>query len=165
MFLEPWFFASGVPVIKSEILYHLLSGVDMTIWGFGPGIDAVKTEQNSDVLGRTFRASAQNLPSLPAEPYLSPPATSRPASCSSRRRVDVRGLPVVLLQNWQSTCELYKGIYRKALHDDYDASQARRFARPGDGEGREGEELRPCSGTSATRSKPMKGRTRIRTRA
>jgi transglutaminase-like putative cysteine protease len=125
-FLEPWYFAGNVPVIHSEILYHLPAGVKMRVWGFGPGIDAVKTEQSSDVLGKTFRVLAENLSSLPAEPYSFPAGDFSPRMMLVPRSVDVDGLPVLLLENWQSTCGLYKESYRTALRDNY---ETRKLAR------------------------------------
>lgn len=119
-FLEPWYFAANVPVMSSEILYHMPHGVQMGIWGFGPGIDKIKTEQGSDVLGRTFRVLAQDLPSLPAEPYSLPSRDFSPRMMLVPRKVTVDGMQVSLLEDWQSTCALYKDVYRAALHDDSD---------------------------------------------
>ena len=129
-FLEPWYFAAGVPIVYSEILYHLPAGVEMGVWGFGPGIDGVKTEQGSDVLSKTFRVWAQNLPSLPAEPYSLPAGDFSPRMMLVPRSVMVRGLPVLLLESWQSTCELYKDMYRKALDDNYNTTKLARSLVP-----------------------------------
>ncbi len=129
-FLEPWYFAASVPIIYSEILYHLPAGVEMGVWGFGPGIDGVKTEQGSDVLGKTFRVWAQNLLSLPAEPYSAPAGDFSPRIMLVPRNVMVRGLPVLLLESWQSTCELYKDTYSTALDDNYNTTKLARTLVP-----------------------------------
>jgi len=124
-YLEPWYFAGTVPFLFSEIVYHLPPTVDMKIWGFGPGFDRIKAEPGSDVLGRTFHASGRDLPSLPDEPYSFPAADFAPRIMLVPVRV--RGnLGVPLLEDWRSTCELYRGTYKDALHDD---SDTRKLAR------------------------------------
>jgi len=114
-FLEPWYFAASVPIVYSEILYHLPAGVEMGVWGFGPGIDGVKTEQGSDVLSKPY--------SLPAGDF-------SPRMMLVPRSVMVRGLPVLLLESWRSTCELYKDMYREALDDDYETAKLARSLVP-----------------------------------
>ena len=129
-FLEPWYFAANVPVVSSEILYHMPHGVQMGVWGFGPGIDQVKTQQGSDVLGRTFRVVAQDLRSLPAEPYSLPSRDFSPRMMLVPRKVAVDGMQVSLLEDWPATCALYKEAYRTALHDDSDTTALARSLVP-----------------------------------
>jgi hypothetical protein len=93
-------------------------GVKMRSGASGP-IDTAKTEQSSTPSERRF-ASAENLSSLPAEPYSFPAGDFSPRMMLVPRSVDVDGLPVLLLENWQSTCGLYKESYRTALRDNYE---------------------------------------------
>jgi len=118
-FLEPWYFADTVPVVYSEITYHIPAGVEMGIWGFGPGIDRVRSESGSEMRNSTFRAWAENLESLPAEPYSLPSRDFSPRMMLVPRRVAAGGAPLRLLEDWESTCKLYKEMYRTALRDKY----------------------------------------------
>jgi hypothetical protein len=116
-FLEPWHFAAMVPVLHSEITYHVPAGVVVSVLGLGPGLDAVKSEQRGEIKGSTIRAWADNLRALPDEPYSAPSRDFSPRMMIVPLRVHGYGPPIHLLEDWGAACELYEVEYKAALRD------------------------------------------------
>ena len=78
-FLEPWYFAGMVPVVHSEITYHVPGGVVVSVLGLGPGKDAVKSEQRTGSRARSYAPGPTTCAPSPTSPTPLPAATFRPA--------------------------------------------------------------------------------------
>lgn len=125
-FLEPWHFAEMVPVVHSEITYHVPGGVVVSVLGLGPGADAVKSEQRTEIKGSTIRAWADNLRALPDEPFSFPSRDFSPRMMIVPLRVHGYGPPIHLLESWSTACELYEVEYKAALRDKVNVARVAR---------------------------------------
>ena len=126
LFLEPWYFAGMVPVVHSEITYHVPGGVVVSVLGLGPGKDAVKSEQRTGIKGSVVRAWADNLRALPDEPYASPSRDFSPRMMLVPLRVHGYGPPIHMLDDWGSVCELYEVEYKAALREKVNVARVAR---------------------------------------
>ncbi|MGV8039725.1 MAG: DUF3857 and transglutaminase domain-containing protein [Thermoanaerobaculaceae bacterium] len=114
-YLEPWYFAEMVPVLHSEITYHVPPGLVVSLVGLGPGKEAIKSEQGKDVKGSLVRVWVDNLKALPDEPYAFPSRDFSPRMLLVPLRLGGYGPPIHLLEDWSTTCGLYEVEYKDAL--------------------------------------------------
>ncbi len=124
-FLEPWYFHSQVPTRLSEIVYVKPGNLSLKPWGVQAPGNEVKSEGRRTAKGQVIRLWSENLPGIPDEPHglsfndLSSRFMMVPAF------IDTGGDRHLLLDSWQSTCELFEEIYKQARRKD---RQARRQA-------------------------------------
>lgn len=135
-FLEPWFFQAGIPVLRSEIEYHIPSNVAVKVWGSSlPGQEFQQTVDNEKD-GRRLRVWLEDLPPIPDEPF------SRPAADLSARfmlvptEIDVPGGRVQLMSSWKEVCKLmdeqvYESLGRKSKAVRQKVREVRRAAPDG----------------------------------
>jgi transglutaminase-like putative cysteine protease len=111
-FLEPWYFAEGVPVRYSEIFFKAPSGLHVQAWSRAPSrvkIQSTKAETNA--LGWTIKAWAENVPSVPDDPY-GPTYNDLAAQMLLLPSTWVLGVEKVsLLESWPKVCEEIVGYY------------------------------------------------------
>lgn len=67
--LEPWYFADEIPVLFSEIVFKIPPEVVASPWSRDPFGIGLKTETVTTSRGTELRAWAENLPSVPDDPY------------------------------------------------------------------------------------------------
>lgn len=129
-YLEPWYFSDELPVLHSEVVFKIPSEVRAAAWRSDPLQIGFKTESEVTSDGTRVRVWAQNLPSVPDEPFSAPFSDLAmqmlllPVSYNNGYEV------VPLLESWESVCKLYdESSYEKALRKDGDAvKRAREIA-------------------------------------
>jgi hypothetical protein len=128
-YLEPWYFSDEVPVVYSEVTFKIPSVVQAKAWSSDPYKVGIKTDSRKTSDGTEVRVWAENLPSIPDEPFglpFSDMATQMmllPAAYNDGYQV------VRLLESWESVCKLADEEYQKALRKDGDAvKRAREIA-------------------------------------
>jgi hypothetical protein len=128
-YLEPWYFSDEIPVVYSEVTFKVPSVVQASAWSSDPYKVGIRTDVRKTSNGSEVRVWAENLPSVPDEPYglpFSDMATQMmllPAAYNDGFQV------VRLLESWESVCKLVDEDYQKALRKDGDAvKKAREIA-------------------------------------
>ena len=128
-YLEPWYFSDELPVLYSEVNFKIPAEVQVKAWSSDPFKAGLKTETRKTSIGTEARVWAENLPSIPDEPFglpFSDMATQMmllPTVYSN----DVMHQP--LLESWESVCKLADEEYKKAQRKNGDAvKRAREIA-------------------------------------
>lgn len=68
--LEPWYFSEEVPVLSSEIVFKLPTDVRAQAWSRSTGQSRIQmSEAEASSQGYSAKAWAENLPSVPDDPY------------------------------------------------------------------------------------------------
>ncbi len=120
-FLEPWYFQSEVPTRLSEIVYVKPGNLSLKPWGVQSPGSQVLSESDRTAKGQEIRLWSENLPGIPDEPYsfsfndLSSRFMMVPAS------INTGGDRHLLLDSWESTCELFEELYTQARRKDRQA--------------------------------------------
>jgi len=69
-YLDPWYFSEDVPVRYSEIQFKAPIGLQVQAWSRGPQRVKIQTSKpTTNSLGWTIKAWAENIPSVPDDPY------------------------------------------------------------------------------------------------
>lgn len=125
--VEPWYFSSDVPVLHSEIVYHIPSSLGVQAWSRDPYKAGIKSETSRGVRGvAEARFWADNLPAIPAEPFGYPFRDLATRAVVIPTTFAAQGERVPLLEDWKSTSRLMLDGYDPVLKE---ASAARRRAR------------------------------------
>ena len=125
-YLEPWYFSDEVPVVYSEVIFKVPSVVQAKAWSSDPYKVGLQTETRKTSDGAEVRVWAENLPSVPDEPFGLPFADMAtqmmllPAAYNDGYQVQR------LLDSWESLCKLVDEQYEKALRKDGDAVKTAR---------------------------------------
>ena len=118
-FLEPWYFADEVPVLSSEILFGIPREVQARQWNRDPFRVGLKTEGRDSSVGTELRVWAENIPSVPDDPYGPPFADLALQMMLVPAILHAGGLPERLMDDWDSTCKLYNDwVYSKVRRKD-----------------------------------------------
>lgn len=72
LFLDPWVFQQEIPVMLSEITYHLPADISARAWSRDPMNVGVQHETKKTMLGNDVRVWAKNLPPILNEPFSFP---------------------------------------------------------------------------------------------
>ena len=132
-YLEPWFFSEEVPVRYAEVVFKAPSDLEARAWGRSPAQVKMQNETKRNVNGTETRVWAENLPSVPDDPY-GPPFRDLAAQMLL--------LPTAmggaygrepLLESWAKVCALIgEYSYDPARHKDGGvAKRAREIAAAG----------------------------------
>jgi transglutaminase-like putative cysteine protease len=125
--VEPWYFSSDVPVLHSEIVYHIPSSLGVQAWSRDPYKAGIKSESNRGVRGTAeARFWADNLPAIPAEPFGYPFRDLATRAVVIPTVFAAQGERVPMLEDWKSASRLMLDVYDPVFKD---ASAARRRAR------------------------------------
>lgn len=118
-FLEPWYFSDELPVLRSEVTFKVPRELQVRAWSGDPFKVGIQNESKQTPLGTEVRVWAENLPSVPDEPYGLP---------FSDLATQIMLLPVVysdeyertpLLESWVSACKIIdESQYDKARRRD-----------------------------------------------
>lgn len=131
-YLDPWYFSDEVPVRYSEIVFKTAPGWQMKRWTRSPFGVKIQGDHRTSKEGEELRAWAENLPSVPSEPF-GPPYADLATQMMLMPTSYVSGYQVVhLMQTWGELAtrmsQSYESVRRK---DGGVALQARRTAPSG----------------------------------
>jgi hypothetical protein len=117
-FLEPWYFSEDIPVRHSEVVFKTAPDIQLQAWSRAPS--RVKIERTTDKTssGYITRAWAENIPSVPDDPY-GPPYTDLAAQMlmlPSAISNEVMREP--LLESWPKVCEMIGKYYDQVRRRD-----------------------------------------------
>lgn len=108
--LWPWLFQSEIPTLYSEIVYYVPDNVSVRVWGRGQ----IKQEELRSAKGHVVKYWAENLPSLPKEPY-SYSAESLSSKVVLIPTEFLLGHRYPLFRDWPALCSLIEeAIYEPA---------------------------------------------------
>jgi len=114
-FLEPWTFQQEVPVLSSEVTFHVPSSLTAQAWQRDPMKVGLRSETKRTHWGSDVRVWAENVPPLLDEPF------SFPEEDLSARfmLVPVQYRSSRLLDTWTTTAELVESaLYSQARRND-----------------------------------------------
>jgi hypothetical protein len=124
-YLDPWYFSDDNPVRYSEIVFKTPPEVAAAGWSRGPEKVKIQKQTDRNISGFVTRAWAENIPSVPDDPY-GPPFQDLAAQMLM--------LPTAsgydkLMESWPKTCELIGRYYEQIRSRDSGvARQARETA-------------------------------------
>ena len=114
-YLEPWYFSEDVPVRYSEIVFRIPLDVRIQAWSRAPQrVQIQKGPAEKTSLGYSMKAWAENLPSVPDDPY-GPPFNDLAAQMILLPSA-IRHLP--LLESWPKTSAMIGGYYDQVRRRD-----------------------------------------------
>jgi hypothetical protein len=125
-YLEPWYFSDELPVLYSEVTFKIPVEVQVKAWSSDPFKVGLRTETRKTSIGTEAKVWAENLPSVPDEPFGLP---------FSDMATQMMLLPSVysdgyqhqpLLESWESVCKLADEVYQKALRKEGNAVKSAR---------------------------------------
>jgi len=131
--LDPWYFAEEVPVRYSEIVFKVASGWQMRPWTRSPFGVKIQQEGQKTSGGDVMRAWAQDLPSVPDDPY-GPPYADLAAQMVFLPIAGAFGAYQYqeLLASWPHAFRLLITTYLDVRHRDFGVAQrARQIAAAG----------------------------------
>ena len=117
--LEPWYFSEEVPVLSSEIVFKLPIDVRAQAWSRSTGQSRIQmSEAEASSQGYSAKAWAENLPSVPDDPY-GPPFEDLAAQALLLPSVIHNGyIHEPLMENWPATCKLLGDTYDEIRRRD-----------------------------------------------
>ncbi|HBL25984.1 MAG TPA: hypothetical protein DD490_04025, partial [Acidobacteria bacterium] len=131
-FLEPWYFSDELPVLHSEVTFKIPAEVRAKAWSSDPYKVGLHTESRQTTLGTEVRVWADNLPSVPDEPYGVPFVDLATQMMLLPTVYQTAYEHTELMASWESVCRLFDELYQKARRKEGDAAkQARGLAATG----------------------------------
>lgn len=125
-YLEPWYLSDELPVRHAEILFKIPGEVQAQAWSSDPYNVGIHTENRRTRTGTEVRVWADNLPSVPDEPF-GPPFADLASMMMMIPVAYNNGVEYVkLLEDWTSVCKLVDDVYAKARRKDGDAAKKAR---------------------------------------
>jgi len=131
-YLEPWYFSDELPVLHSEVTFKIPAEVRAKAWSSDPYKVGLHNESHQTTIGTEVRVWADNLPSIPDEPFGVP---------FPDLATQMMLLPTVyqtayehteLMASWESVCRLFDEVYQKSQRKEGDAvKKARALAGSG----------------------------------
>ena len=104
-YLEPWYFQEKVPVLHSEITYHIPSHVAIGAWASEPPGEPFQVSEELEKDGRRVRVCLDNLPAIPDEPSSFPEEDLQAWFMLMPKKTGYGSVP--LLNTWQDVCRLF----------------------------------------------------------
>lgn len=125
-FLDPWYFSDELPVLFSEVTFKLPLHVQAKAWSRDPLQAGLHNESKKTSDGTELRVWAENLPSIPDEPYGLPFAdlATRMMLLPVSYRIGASSRPI--LETWEDVAEIIDERYRKVQHDSEGAAEKAR---------------------------------------
>jgi transglutaminase-like putative cysteine protease len=107
--IEPWFFQEGIPVLDSQLRYHLPPAVEIGIWRrIAPDLEPSYQERSHD---RTLVFRIKNLPAVTGAPF-APPFADRASQVVVSPRYLIDGMARrPLLDCWETAAAWYGRVY------------------------------------------------------
>jgi transglutaminase-like putative cysteine protease len=125
-YLEPWYFSDEVPVVYSEVIFKVPAALQAKAWSSDPFKAGLQTEMRKTSNGTEVRVWAENLPSVPDEPFGLPFADMATQMMLLPTVYSDATVHQPLLESWESICKLVDEEYQKALRKDGDAVKTAR---------------------------------------
>ncbi|HEX3130912.1 MAG TPA: DUF3857 domain-containing protein [Thermoanaerobaculia bacterium] len=126
-YLEPWYLSDELPVLHAEIVFKIPGEVQAQAWSSDPYKVGIHTESHRTRTGTEVRVWADNLPSVPDEPF-GPPFADLASMMMMVPTAYNNGVEMrPLLQSWASVCKLIDEFYyTNARRKDGDAGKKAR---------------------------------------
>jgi hypothetical protein len=139
-YLEPWYLSDELPVRHAEILFKIPAEIRAQAWSRDPYKVGIHTENRRTRTGTEVRVWADNLPSVPDEPF-GPPFADLASMMMMVPAAYSNGIEEVkLLESWPSVCKIVDEIYDKARRRDGGAvKKARELAASAQGQRQQAE--------------------------
>jgi transglutaminase-like putative cysteine protease len=118
---EPWYFADWVPTLHSEITYVVPGNMAGKPWAKEIGGAKLQAESGRNASGRLVKVWADDVPSVPDEPWSFPFVDLSSRFLLVPTEVATGGNSLPLLRSWPDTCELASYDYRDARKGKGDA--------------------------------------------
>lgn len=117
--LEPWYFQARVPVLRSEIVYHIPDSLVVGAWGKALPGKEIHQEVQSEKGARRLHVWMENLPALADEPASVPDEDLSAKFMLVPKRLEYLGSIQPLMESWRDVCRLveeqiYENVGRKA---------------------------------------------------
>jgi transglutaminase-like putative cysteine protease len=111
-YLEPFFFHDELPVLSSTVTYHVPPSLGVQVWGRETSSQKLQVGNEKGRFGVRIKASMENLPALPDEPYSYPREilSSRFMAIPTRLRVSGGSYP--LLESWKEVVGSFLDTYK-----------------------------------------------------
>jgi hypothetical protein len=139
-YLEPWYLSDELPVRHAEILFKIPAEVRAQAWSRDPYKVGIHTENRRTRTGTEVRVWADNLPSVPDEPFGPPFADLASMMMMVPAAFNNGVVEVGLLESWPSVCKIVDEIYDKARRRDGGAvKKARELAASAQGQRQQAE--------------------------
>jgi len=125
-YLEPWYFASRLPVLHSEITYQIPASLAIQTWGRDPYGVGVKSERTNTLRGTRLKTWADRLPPVAREAHGFPFEDLAAQVSVIPTALSTGGSPRPLLDNWADTSDLLLEAYKEALSSHREAQHRAR---------------------------------------
>jgi len=118
-YLEPWYFQEDVPVLHTEVLYHIPASLVVRAWGQSLPGKPFQHEVNNEKGGKRLRVWLEDVPALPDEPFSVPAEELRVKFMLIPLEMDYFGRLLTLMDTWKDVCkmideQIYQEVGRKA---------------------------------------------------
>jgi len=116
--LEPWYLSDVLPVQHAEILFKIPQEIRAQSWIRDPYQVGIKSESRQTATGTEIRVWADNVASVPDEPFGMPFADTAALMMMLPLAYNNSGYETKLLESWQSVCALLDDLYGEARRKD-----------------------------------------------
>lgn len=123
LFGEPWLFHNEVPTLLSEITYEVPGDMAVVTWGRQTTTQEMQVETARTKGGRAMRVWIEDLPPVPEEPAAFPFADLSSRVMVLPKSLTSSGFTLLLLDSWESTCDLLRDSYKSFLKKSSAASK------------------------------------------
>ncbi len=129
LLLEPWYLADLVPVLHAEVLFKIPLEIQAQSWMRDPYKVGIKSETRKTKTGTEILIWADNVPSVPDEPFGLPFADEAALILMLPTAINNDGYEVKLLESWPTLCNRLDELYDSARRKDGSAvKKARELA-------------------------------------
>jgi transglutaminase-like putative cysteine protease len=118
LIMEPWYLADLVPVLHAEVLFKIPEEIQAQSWLRDPYKVGIKSETKKTKTGTEILIWADNVPSVPDEPFSLPFADEAALILMLPTAVNNGGYETKLLESWQTVCERLDEIYERPRKKD-----------------------------------------------
>lgn len=120
-YLEPWYLSDELPVVRAEIVFKIPREVRAQAWRRDPFKAGIHFENRQNSSGTEVRVWADNLPSVPDDPFGLPFPDLATKMMMVPLAYDNGTYETKLLESWASVCKIADDLYDKARRKDGDA--------------------------------------------
>ncbi|HLX08379.1 MAG TPA: DUF3857 domain-containing protein [Thermoanaerobaculia bacterium] len=127
IFLDPWFFQDRVPVLHSEIVYEVPTGLQASVWRSDPMRAGIQSDSERSPARTRLRVWADHLPPVPEEAHGGPFADMSAQVMMIPTAFVTNDVLERLFESWPATCQwFYEQFYEEALRKDGAAARTAR---------------------------------------
>ncbi len=116
--MEPWYLSDFVPVLHAEVLFKIPGEIQAQSWLRDPYQVGIKSETRKTKTGTEILIWADNVPSVPDEPFGLPFADEAALILMLPTAVNYDGFETKLLESWPSVCDRLDDLYHNARRKD-----------------------------------------------